>query len=146
MNPIRSEERPLGVYLIALYFFLTAFLESIQKFRQWGSPVVLNPFSEHSVWQLVANTIGYLLVAYLVWQRTWFGRLAALVFGYLTLATYLASFLLYLSQPELNFTRLFAVLALYHVVTLVPLLIYLQPARRKTLFPVSLLEILLPHD
>jgi hypothetical protein len=36
------------------------------------------------------------------------------------------------------------VLAVYHVAALLPLVIYLQPKRRKELFRVGLLELLLP--
>lgn len=146
MRPPTETEKPLGVYLVSLYFVLAGFLESIEKFRQWGSPFVLNPFSEHSVWHLAAHILIYLALAYLVWQLTWFGRLAGLVYGYLTLGTYFGAFYIYARGTPASLPPLFFVLAGFHVMALIPLLFYLQPSRRKKLFQVSLLEILLPDD
>ncbi len=146
MIPGKAKERSVGVYLAALYFVLTGFLESIQKFREWDSPLPLSPFSERSLWHLVAHTLIYLAVAYLVWKLAWLGRVGALVYGYLTLATYLGALLLYLGGTAMNFTSLFTVIAIYHLAALPPLLFFLQPNRSKKLFQVSLLEILLPHD
>jgi uncharacterized membrane protein required for colicin V production len=73
------------------------------------------------------------------------GRLAGLVYGYALLATYVGAFLLFLKGTQgMSSTPLFMILAVYHVAALVPLVIYLQPKRRKELFRVGLLELLLP--
>lgn len=146
MSRSPAHEKPLGVYLIALYFLLAGFLESIERFRAWGSTLIWNPLAEHSLWHLVANILMYMAVAYLIWQLTWVGRLAGLVYGYLTLATYTGALVLYLQDRPLNVTPLFTLVALYHVLAIGPMLFYLQPAMRKQLFHVSLLEILLPRD
>ena len=137
--------KPTGVYLGSLYFVLSGFLESIEKYREWGSVLLFNPLSEHSVWHLLAHTLVYLAVAYLLWQLTWLGRAAGLVFGYLTLVTYLSVFAMILTGSPVP-SPLFPLIALFHVLSLVPLLMYLQPGRRKELFQVNLLEILLPND
>jgi hypothetical protein len=148
MNAPMSEgqpaEKPVGVYFVSLYFVVSGFLESIQKYREWDTPIVLNPLSEHSVWHLATHVAIYLVVAYLLWELTWLGRLAGLVYGYLTLATYAGATILFLKGTEMASTPLFLLLALYHVVALIPLVVYLQPKRQKKLFRVGLLEIILP--
>lgn len=142
----KSVERPPGVYLASLYFVVSGFLEAIQKYREWDAPFILNPLSEHSIWHLATHVAIYLVVAYLIWEFTWLGRLAGLVYGYLILATYLGAFVLYLKGTQMGATPLWLILAVYHVVALIPLIAYLQPKRRKKLFHVGLLEILLPPD
>ena len=139
-------EKPIGVYLAAFYFVVSGFLESIQKYREWEAPLTFNPLSEHSIWHLATHIAIYLAVAYLIWHLTWLGRLAGLVYGYLTLATYAGALILYLRGTEMTSTPLFLILAVYHTVALIPLVIYLQPKRRKKLFRVGLLEILLPPE
>lgn len=142
----KTEDKPAGVYLVSLYFVLVAFLESIQKYRGWGSSFSMNPLTEQSIWSLVTDIAIYLAIAYLVWQLTWLGRLAALVFGYLYLGTFIWFFVLYARGTPMNSTPLFMILAIFHVMALPPLLYYLQKAKRKKLFHVSLLEVLLPGD
>lgn len=146
MNAIMSDdqpiEKPVGVYLASLYFVVSGFLESIQKYREWDTPLIFNPLSEHSVWHLATHIAIYLVAAYLIWHLTWLGRLAALVYGYAMLGTYTS--ILYLKGSELS--PLLMILAIYHVVALIPMVIYLQPKRKKKLFRVGLLEILLPRD
>ena len=150
MNALMSEdqslEKPIGVYLATFYFVVSGFLESIQKYREWGTPLILNPLSEHSVWHLATHVAIYLVVAYLIWQLTWLGRLAGLVYGYLTLATYAGALILYLKGTQMVSTPLFLILGIYHVVALVPLVAFLQPKSQKKLFHIGLLEILLPPD
>jgi len=148
MNALMSEdhpaEKPVAIYFVSLYFVVSGFLESIQKFREWETPIVFNPLSEHSIWHLATHVAIYLVVAYLLWELTWLGRLAGLVFGYLTLATYAGATILFLKGTEMSPTPLFLILGIYHVVALIPLVVYLQPKRQKKLFRVGLLEILLP--
>lgn len=146
MSEGQPVEKPIGVYLASFYFVVSGFLESIQKYREWDTPLVFNPLAEHSVWHLATHIAIYLVVAYLIWQLTWLGRLTGLVYGYLTLATYAGVTILYLKGTEMSSTPLFLTLAIYHVVALVPLVAYLQPKRQKKLFRVGLLEILLPPD
>ena len=146
MTPASIEERPLGIYLVVLYFVLSGFLESIQKYRDWGETLNWNPFIEQSIWHLAADVLIYLAIAYLVWHLTWLGRLAALVFGYLYLATCLWFFILYARGTLMNATPLFLVLSVYHALALPPLIYYLQRAKGKILFRVRLLDILLPND
>lgn len=144
-----SNERPLGVYLVALYFVIAGFLESIQKFREWNAPLSLNPFAAHSIWELTFHTLIYLALALLVWNFTALGRLGALVYGYLTLGTYVVAasiYLLYEGETPLTITPLAVSIAIYHVTALVPVIAYLQPKRRKHLFHVSLLDTLLSSD
>lgn len=140
----KTKDRPVGVYFVTLYFVLTGFLESIQKYREWGS-VHWSPLGEHSIWQMLANASIYFALAYLVWNLTWFGRLAALVFGYLYLAMCVVFLLLYLSGTPMNSAPLFFVLVPFHMLALPFLLYYLQTNPRKALFQVSVLEILLPN-
>ena len=145
MQPEKVVERPLGVYLASLYFVVSGFLEAIQQYREWGAPLIFNPLAEHSVWHLATHVAIYLAAAYLIWQLTWLGRLAGLVYGYALLATYVGVLLLYLKgTPGMSSTPLFMVLAVYHVAGLIPLVMYLQPKRQKKLFHVGLLELLLP--
>jgi hypothetical protein len=146
MNPARREDRPVGVYMVFFYFVLTGFLESIQKYRDWGDTVNLNPLTERSIWHLATDISIYLAIAYLVWNLTWLGRLAALVFGYLYLATCLWFFILYLRGTLMNATPLFFILTVYHMLALPPLLFYLHRGKPKKLFRVNLLDILLPND
>lgn len=146
MTQSKTQDKPAGVYLVSLYFVIVAFLESIQKYRGWGSSFSINPLTEHSVWSLVTDIAIYLAIAYLVWQLTWFGRLAALVFGYLYLGTFIWFFVLYARGTPMNSTPLFVILAVFHVMTLPPLLFYLQRGQGKKLFRVSLSEIVLPGD
>ena len=147
MSTDREAERPLGIYLVALYFVLAGFLEAIQKYREWNTSVSLNPFGEHSIWVLAIDPIIYMSIAFLIWHYAALGRLAALVFGYVILAMYLGiAVSYYASDTSLNVTPLFLAIACYHVVSLVPMLWYLQPARRKQLFHVTLWDILLGSD
>jgi hypothetical protein len=146
MSGGKTKERPVGVYLVALYFVLTGFLEAIQNIRESESPLIWNPFKEHSVWHLASDLLLYLALAYLVWKLTRLGRLAALVFGYLYLTTYLVYFVLYTGGTSMNSTPLFFVLSVYHVIALPLLLYYLQTKPRKELFKTSLVEVLHPHD
>ena len=146
MNRSGEIERPLGVYMVSLYFVLSGLAESIHKYRTLGSSLHWNPLGKDSVWHLAADVTIYLAIAYLVWHLTWLGRLAALVFGYLYLATCLWFFFLYLRGTPLNSDPLFTGLALFHVVALPALLYYLQSQRRKLLFRTSLLDVILPRD
>ena len=149
MNEPKSPERPLGVYLVALYFVLAGFLESIQKYREWDAPLVLNPLAEHSIWELLVHTLIYLVIALLVWNFAALGRLGALVYGYLTLGTYVVAasiYWLYEGETPLNVTPLSVSIAIYHVTALIPVLFYLQPKRQKQLFHVSLIEMLFSSD
>jgi hypothetical protein len=146
MSGEASKERPLGVYLVSLYFVLTGFLEAIQNIQEREAPLIWNPFRAHSVWHLTSDVLIYLCLAYLVWRQTRFGRLAALVFGYLYLATHVIYFILYAVGTSMNATRLWGILSVYHVFTLPFLLYYLQTGPRKKLFQSGLLEVILPRD
>jgi hypothetical protein len=146
MSEEKNKERPVGVYLVALYFVLTGFLEAIQNIQERGAPLVWNPLREHSVWHLTSDVLIYLCLAFLVWKLTRFGRLAALVFGYLYLATHLIYIILHVAGTSMNSTPLFGILSVYHVLTLPFLLYYLQTEPRKKLFQTAVLEVLLPHD
>ena len=144
-----SSERPIGVYLVALYFVLAGFLESIQKYHEWNTPLSFKPWAEHSVWELAAHTLIYLALALLVWNFAWLGRLGALVYGYLTLGTYVVMaffYVLYEGETSFTITPLFLSIAIYHVTALMPVVAYLQPKRQKKLFNVSLLDMLLSSD
>jgi hypothetical protein len=146
MSAPNTKERPGGVYIVALYFVLTGFLEAIQNVRESESPLIWNPFKAHSVWHLASDLLIYLALAYLVWKLTRLGRLAALVFGYLYLTTHLVYFILYASGTSMSSTPLFFVLSVYHVLTLPFVLYYLQTKPRKNMFKVSVFEVLLPDD
>lgn len=144
-----SSERPIGVYLVALYFVLAGFLESIQKYHEWNPPLSFKPWAEHSVWELAAHTLVYLALALLVWNFAALGRIGALVYGYAHLAMYvvLASiYVLYEGDTPLTITPLSVSIAIYHVSALIPVVAYLQPKRQKKLFKVSLLDMLLSSD
>ena len=82
MTETTSTERPLGIYLVSLYFVLAGFLESIQKHFEASEPLSLQPFAEHSIWALAAHTMIYLAFALLCGTSPSLGRLGALVFGY----------------------------------------------------------------
>ena len=142
-----SSERPIGIYLVALYFVLAGFLESIQKYHEWNSPLSFKPWAEHSVWELAAHTLIYLALALLVWNFAWLGRIGALVYGYAHLGMYvvMASFYV-LGETPLTITPLFVSIAIYHVTALIPVMAYLQPKRQKKLFHVSLLDMFLSSD
>ena len=142
-----SSERPIGIYLVALYFVLAGFLESIQKYHEWNSPLSFKPWAEHSVWELAAHTLIYLALALLVWNFAWLGRIGALVYGYAHLGMYvvMASFYV-LGETPLTITPLFVSIAIYHVTALIPIMAYLQPKRQKKLFHVSLLDMFLSSD
>lgn len=149
MSDHPSSERPIGVYFVALYFVLAGFLESIQKYREWDSPLSFNPLTENSIWELSVHTLVYLGLALLVWNFASLGRLGALVYGYLTFGTYvvLASiYLLYEGDTPLTITPLGVSIAIYHVTALIPVIAYLQPKRQKSLFRISLLELLWSND
>ena len=146
MDLSKKAERPLGVYLVTLYFVLSGFLEAIQKYREWGSAFIWNPLAAHSIWHIAADVTLYLAIAYMVWHMTWLGRLAGLVFGYLYLGTWSWFLILYSRGTAMNATTLHLILAGYHILALPFLLYYLQTEPRKRLFRQSLLAILLPHD
>jgi peptidoglycan/LPS O-acetylase OafA/YrhL len=140
-----SPARPSGVYLTALYFVVAGFLDSIQKYREWGSVLVLNPLSEGSLWHLGANTLIYLAAAYLLWRLTRLGRILALVYAYLILLTHLGVLLLHL-LGRVQLTQFHVLVAAFHIGALPLIISYLQPARRKPLFNVSLIDVLIPRD
>jgi hypothetical protein len=142
-----SVEKPVGVYLVALYFVLAGFLESIRKYQEAAHAWTFRPFADHSVWTLAVDPIIYLAIAYLIWRFASFGRLAALVYGYVMLAMYLGIAVSYVVfHTPLTITPLFVALSAFHVLALPGLLRYLQPARQKKLFHVSLWEILVSSD
>ena len=136
----------MGVYLVALYFVLAGFLESIQKYHEWNTPLSFKPWAEHSVWELAAHTLIYLALALLVWNFASLGRIGALVFGYAHLGMYVVIYVLYEGETSLTITPLFLSIAIYHVTALIPVVAYLQPKRQKKLFNVSLLDMLLSSD
>lgn len=149
MSETASSERPLGIYLVALYFVIAGFLESIQKYYEWDAPVSFGLFAEHSVWQLVAHTFIYLAFALLVWNFAALGRIGALVFGYAHLLMYavMASiYFLYEGESPLTITPLSVSIAIYHVSALIPVVAYLQPKRQKKLFHVRLVDLLFASD
>jgi hypothetical protein len=149
MSDQPSSERPTGVYLVTLYFVLAGFLESIQKYREWNASISLNPLAEHSIWELSVHTLIYLALALLVWNFASVGRLGALIYGYLTFGTYVVAasiYLLYDGDTPLTITPLSVSIAIYHVTTLIPVIAYLQPKQRKTLFRISLVDMLLSND
>lgn len=142
-DPDSVEERPAGVYFVALYFVLAGFFEAIQKFQEWGT-VSLNPLSERSIFILAMDPIIYLALAHLIWNFAALGRMAALVVGYVSLGMYLFVAISYFtSSVPLNVTPLFVYVSAFHIVCLIPVISYLQPARQKKRFTVSLWEILL---
>ena len=94
-------ERPLGVYLVALYFVLAGFLGAIKTHLEWGAPMSFNLFAEHSVWQLMLDIVLHLAVAYLLWHFTSVGRVAALVYGYIHIVMYPSIGIVYLTSDTL---------------------------------------------
>jgi hypothetical protein len=147
MSSAPRSERPLGVYFVSLYFVLSGFLESIRKYQESDSAFSANPLAEHSFWTLLVDPIIYLALAYLVWHFTSIGRRAALVYGYVVLAMYAGIAVSYFAaSTPLHVTPLFLALSAFHVLALPALLWYLQPARQKKLFNVSLWDLLLPSD
>lgn len=147
MSSTRSSERPLGVYFISLYFVLSGFLEAIRKYQEAGHAFSANPLAEYSFWTLLVDPIIYLALAYLVWHFTSIGRRAALVYGYVVLLMYVGIGISYFaSSAPLRMTPLFVALSVYHVLALPALLWYLQPARQKSVFNVSLWELLVSSD
>lgn len=147
MSSDSNGEKPAGVYLVALYFVLSGFLESIRKYQEATHVWSLNPLADQSLWTLAVDPIIYLSIAYLLWRLAAFGRLAALVYGYVILAMYAGIGVSYfLFHTPLSVTPLFLGLAAFHVLALPALLWYLQPSRQKQLFHMSLWEILLSSD
>jgi hypothetical protein len=147
MSTDSNGEKPAGVYLVALYFVLSGFLESIRKYQESAHDWSLNPLADQSLWTLAVDPIIYLSIAFLIWRLAAFGRLAALVYGYVVLAMYLGIALSYFGfETPLTVTPLFLSLAAFHVLALPALLWYLQPSRQKKLFHMSLWEILLSSD
>ena len=147
MSSDSSLEKPVGVYLVSLYFVLSGFLESIRKYQEAAHAWSLSLFAEESLWTLAVDPIIYLGIAYLIWRFASFGRLAALVYGYVMLAMYIGIAVSYLVfHTPLTITPLFVALSSFHVLALPGLLWYLQPAHQKKLFHVSLWEILLSSD
>ena len=126
---------------------MAGFLESIQKYRESTVTFSLNPLAEHSLWTLGVDIAIYLALAYLVWHLTAFGRLAALVFGYVILGMYLwIVSSVWLSSSEMSITPLFVLLAAFNVIALPFVVWYLQPARQKKLFHASVWDVLFGSD
>ncbi len=147
MSSDSNGEKPVGVYFVALYFVLAGFLESIRKYQEGDHSWSVNPFGDQSLWTLAVDPIIYLSIAYLIWRFASFGRLAALVYGYVVLAMYVGIAVSYfVLHTPFNVTPLFVALSAFHVFALPALLWYLQPSRQKKLFHVSLWEILLSSD
>jgi hypothetical protein len=147
MSSSERIERPVGVYFIALYFVLAGFLESIRKYQEAQGPFSLNPLADNSFLVLLIDPLIYLALAFLIWQFAALGRLAALVYGYVILAMYAGIAISYFAfSTPLTVTPLFLALSAFHVLALPALLWYLQPARQKKLFHVSIWEILLSSD
>jgi hypothetical protein len=147
MSSDPNGEKPTGVYLVALYFVLAAFLEPIGKYYDSEQPWSFVPMAEHSVWNLAADPIIYLSIAYLIWRYAAFGRLAALVLGYLMLAFYLGSAAAhFVFHAPVHLTPMVAAISVFHILALPGVVWYLQPARQKKLFHVSLWDILLSSD
>lgn len=147
MSSVERTERPVGVYFIALYFVLAGFLESIRKYQEAEGAFSLNPLAENSFLLLAIDPLIYLALAFLIWHYAAIGRLAALVYGYVILAMYAGIAISYFAfSTPLTVTPLFLALSAFHVLALPALLWYLQPARQKKLFHVSIWEILLSSD
>jgi hypothetical protein len=64
MSSDSSLEKPVGVYLVALYFVLSGFLESIRKYQEAAHVWSWSPFAEESLWTLAVDPIIYLAIAY----------------------------------------------------------------------------------
>jgi hypothetical protein len=147
MSTDANTERPVGVYFVALYFVLAGFLESIRKYQEAHGDFSFSPLAENSFLALVIDPLIYLALAFLIWHFAAFGRLAALVYGYVVLAMYAGIAISYfVFSTPLTVTPLFLALSAFHVLGLPALLWYLQPARQKKLFHVSIWEILLSSD
>jgi hypothetical protein len=147
MSSEASDERPLGVYLVALYLVLAGFLEPIAKYYDSGRTWSLVPTAENSLWTLGTDPLIYLAIAYLIWRFAWLGRIASLVLGYLLLASYLIAAVAHFGfAVPLTLTPLSAAVSTFHVLCLPAVVAYLQPSRQKKLFQVSLWDILLPGD
>jgi hypothetical protein len=147
MSSDPNGEKPTGVYLVALYFVLAAFLEPIGKYYDSDQPWSFGPMADNSLWSLAADPIIYLGIAYLIWRFAAIGRLAALVLGYLLLAFYLGSAVAhFVFQAPVRITPILAAISVFHILALPAVVWYLQPARQKKLFHVSLLDILLSSD
>lgn len=147
MSSDSNGEKPAGVYFVALYFVLSGFLESIRKYQEAAHDWSLSPLADQSLWTLAVDPIIYLSIAYLIWRLAAFGRLAALVYGYIIVAMYLGIAVSYfVFHTPLTVTPLFLGLAAFHVLALPAVLWYLQPSRQKKVFQVSLWEILLSSD
>ena len=147
MSVERNTERRTGVYLVALYFVLAGFLESIRKYQESDASWSRNPLAEHSIFGLAVDPIIYLALAYLIWHFASFGRLAALVYGYVILAMYVGIAVSYFGfHTPIHATPLFLLLSTFHVTALPPVLGYLQPARQKKLFHMSVWDILVSSD
>ena len=147
MSSDSNGEKPLGVYLVALYLVLAGFLEPIGKYYDADHPWSLVPMADDSLWTLAADPIIYLAIAYLIWRFAALGRLAALVLGYVLLVFYLSAAVAhFLFGAPIHVTPLTAAISAFHILVLPAVVWYLQPARQKKLFHVSLWEILLSSD
>ncbi len=147
MSSDSNGEKPLGVYLVALYFVLAGFIEPIGKYYDADHAWSLVPMADDSLWTLAADPIGYLAIAYLLWRYAALGRLAALVLGYALLAFYLGSATAhFVFHVPITLTPMLAAISAFHILGLPAVVWYLQPARQKKLFHVSLWEILLSSD
>jgi hypothetical protein len=147
MSSDPNGEKPTGVYLVALYFVLAAFLEPIGKYYDSDQPWSFVPMADNSLWTLAADPIIYLGIAYLIWRFAAMGRLAALVLGYLLLAFYLGSATAhFVFLAPVRITPILAAISAFHILALPAVVWYLQPARQKKLFHVSLWDILLSSD
>ena len=76
----------------------------------------------------------------------WLGRLATLVWCYAMIAMYVGITIVYLFDVPLNDAPLVPIVGAYHVLGSIPIVAYLQPARQKKVFRVSLLELLVSND
>ncbi len=147
MSSESNGEKPTGVYLVALYFVLAAFIEPIGKYYDADHPWSFVPMADHSFWTLAADPIIYLAIAYLIWRFAAIGRLAALVLGYLLLSFYVGSaFAHFVFHAPIHITPMLAAISAFHILSLPAVVWYLQPARQKKLFHVSLWDIVLPSD
>lgn len=147
MSSDSDSGKPVGVYLVALYLVLAGFLEPIGKYYDADHPWSLVPLADNSLWTLAADPIIYLGIAYLIWRFAALGRLAALVLGYVLLAFYLGSAAAhFLFHAPVTLTPILAAISVFHILALPGVVWYLQPARQKKLFHVSLWEILLSSD
>lgn len=147
MSTDSNGEKPTAVYLVALYFVLAAFIEPIGKYYDADHPWSFVPMADNSLWTLAADPIIYLGIGYLIWRYAAIGRLAALVLGYLLLSFYLGSAAAhFVFHAPVRITPILAAISAFHILALPAVVWYLQPARQKKLFHVSLWEILLSSD